>query len=51
MHFNSQSIRPRIGGIFAAFPAVYLAVILSLYLDYRGEELIKMSVHISEGAL
>jgi len=42
---------PRIGGIFAAFPAVYLAAILSLYLDYRGEELIKMSVHISEGAL
>jgi uncharacterized membrane protein (GlpM family) len=42
---------PRMGGIFAAFPAVYLAAILSLALDYRGGQLINMSVHVSEGAL
>lgn len=42
---------PRVGGIFAAFPAVYLAAILSLALDYRGEQLINMSVHVSQGAL
>jgi uncharacterized membrane protein (GlpM family) len=42
---------PRIGGIFAAFPAVYLAALLSLTLDYQGEQLIDMSVHVSEGAL
>lgn len=42
---------PRMGGIFAAFPAVYLAAILSLALDYRGEQLVSMSIHVSEGAL
>ena len=42
---------PRLGGVFAAFPAVYLAAILSLALDYRGEQLVNMSVHVSEGAL
>lgn len=42
---------PRIGGIFAAFPAVYLAAILCLSIDHRGQDLISMSVHVSEGAL
>lgn len=41
---------PRIGGIFAAFPAVYLAAILSLTLDYQGSDLINMSIHVSQGA-
>lgn len=41
----------RIGGIFAAFPAVYLAAILSLSLDYQGSQLVKMSIHVSQGAL
>lgn len=41
----------RIGGIFAAFPAVYLAAILSLGLEYKGQELLIMSEHISRGAL
>lgn len=41
----------RIGGIFAAFPAVYLAAVLSLGLEYQGSELLSMSRHISEGAL
>ncbi|MGI5920506.1 MAG: DUF3147 family protein [Syntrophomonadaceae bacterium] len=41
----------RMGGIFAAFPAVYLAAVLSLGLQYRGRELLVMSRHISQGAL
>lgn len=41
----------RIGGIFAAFPAVYLAAILSLNLEYHGQDLLTMSQHVSHGAL
>lgn len=40
----------RIGGVFAAFPAVYLAAILSLCLEYHGDELLTLSMHLSEGA-
>ncbi|WP_174520462.1 DUF3147 family protein [Desulfolucanica intricata] len=40
-----------IGGIFAAFPAVYLAAVLTLGMEYRGENLLVMSQHISRGAL
>lgn len=47
----ARAFGPRIGGIFAAFPAVYLAALLSLTLDYQGEQLVEMSVHVSEGAL
>ncbi|MGB4703186.1 MAG: DUF3147 family protein [Syntrophomonadaceae bacterium] len=47
----ARSFGPRIGGIFAAFPAVYLAALLSLTLDYQGQKLVEMSVHVSEGAL
>jgi uncharacterized membrane protein (GlpM family) len=41
----------RIGGIFAAFPAVYLAAIISLRLEYKGQELVLLSQQISQGAL
>ncbi|HEX3011168.1 MAG TPA: DUF3147 family protein [Syntrophomonadaceae bacterium] len=41
----------RVGGIFAAFPAVYLAAVLSLGLEYRGDALVEVSRHISQGAL
>ena len=41
----------RIGGIFAAFPAVYLAAILSLGLEFRGQDLLFMSEQVSKGAL
>lgn len=47
----ARSFGSRIGGIFAAFPAVYLAALLSLKLDYQGGQLIEMSIHVSEGAL
>lgn len=41
----------RIGGVFAAFPAVYLAAIISLWLECRGDELLLVSMHVSQGAL
>lgn len=47
----SRAFGGRIGGIFAAFPAVYLAAILCLALEYRGSELLIMSQHVSQGAL
>lgn len=47
----ARSFGGRIGGIFAAFPAVYLAAVLSLGLDYNGPELLVMSQNISHGAL
>jgi uncharacterized membrane protein (GlpM family) len=47
----ARSFGGRIGGIFAAFPAVYLAAIISLALEYRGQELLLMSQNLSQGAL
>ncbi|WP_292382002.1 DUF3147 family protein [Methanosarcina sp. UBA289] len=41
----------RLGGIFAAFPAVYLAAILGLRMDYEGSELLLISEQLSKGAL
>lgn len=41
----------KVGGIFAAFPAVYLAAVLSLGLEYQGSALLQVSQHISQGAL
>lgn len=47
----ARSFGGRIGGIFAAFPAVYLAAVLSLGLEYKGQELLVMSQNLSQGAL
>ncbi|MCQ1536630.1 DUF3147 family protein [Methanosarcina sp. KYL-1] len=41
----------RIGGIFAAFPAVYLAAVVGLSLEYEGSELLFVSEELSKGAL
>jgi hypothetical protein len=41
----------RLGGVFAAFPAVYLAAILGLSMDYKGSELLLISKQLSSGAL
>ena len=40
----------RLGGVFAAFPAVYLAAILGLSIDYKGRELLLTSEQLSKGA-
>src|SRR5690625_4218835 len=39
------------GGIVAAFPAVYLAALLTASLDFRGDELISYSILLSKGAM
>lgn len=41
----------RLGGIFGAFPAVYLATILGLSMDYKGSDLLLASEQLSEGSL
>ncbi|MFB6468328.1 DUF3147 family protein [Cytobacillus sp. Hz8] len=41
----------RAGGIFAAFPAVYLAALLTAHLDLSGAELISHSILLSKGAI
>lgn len=41
----------RLGGIFGAFPAVYLATVLGLSMDYKGSDLLLASVQLSKGSL
>ncbi len=40
----------RLGGVFAAFPAVYLAAVMGLSIDYKGSELLLISEQLSKGA-
>lgn len=46
-----KKLGERMGGIFAAFPAVYLAALLTVALDFSGEALIDHSIVLSKGAL
>lgn len=39
------------GGVFAAFPAVYLAALISVAPNNAGDELIPLSISLSRGAL
>ena len=39
------------GGIIATMPAVYLAAIIALAIDHRGNQLVQMSIHLSSGAI
>ena len=32
-------------------PAVYLAAIIALAIDHKGQQLIQMSIHLSTGAI
>lgn len=41
----------RIGGIFAAFPAVYLAAILTIGIGLPSEKILPTALNISKGAL
>lgn len=41
----------KIGGIFAAFPAVYLAALFTIRFDVKGEQLIDTSILLSQGAI
>ncbi|WP_042353043.1 DUF3147 family protein [Bacillus massiliigorillae] len=46
-----KKLGERAGGIFAAFPAVYLAALLTAAFDFDGEALINHSIVLSKGAL
>lgn len=47
----ARKLGEKAGGIFAAFPAVYLAALLTNGLDFRGNELIAHSLVLSQGAI
>lgn len=47
----ARKLGERAGGIFAAFPAVYLAALLAASLDFSGDELINYSIILSKGAI
>ncbi|MBB6443945.1 DUF3147 family protein [Bacillus benzoevorans] len=47
----SRKLGEKAGGIFAAFPAVYLAALLTTGLDFSGSELITHSIVLSKGAI
>lgn len=47
----SRKLGEKAGGIFAAFPAVYLAALLTNRLDFAGVELINNSILLSKGAM
>lgn len=47
----AKKLGDKAGGIFAAFPAVYLAALLTASLDFNGEELISYSILLSKGAI
>jgi|SRR3954471_20257343 uncharacterized membrane protein (GlpM family) len=47
----ARKLGEKAGGIFAAFPAVYLAALLTASLDFRGDELISYSIVLSKGAI
>jgi hypothetical protein len=47
----ARKLGEKSGGIFAAFPAVYLAALLTASLDFRGAELISYSILLSKGAI
>jgi putative Ca2+/H+ antiporter (TMEM165/GDT1 family) len=47
----SRKLGAKAGGIFAAFPAVYLAALLTNRLSFTGNELISHSISLSKGAI
>jgi uncharacterized membrane protein (GlpM family) len=47
----AKKLGEKAGGIFAAFPAVYLAALLTIGLDFHGGDLISHSIILSKGAI
>jgi uncharacterized membrane protein (GlpM family) len=47
----AKNLGGRLGGILAAFPAVYLAAVIGLSMDYKGSDLLLVSEQLSKGAL
>ncbi|MGG3466830.1 DUF3147 family protein [Neobacillus pocheonensis] len=47
----ARRLGEKAGGIFAAFPAVFLAALLTAGIDLKGEELVSQSIMLSKGAI
>ncbi|WP_410510088.1 DUF3147 family protein [Methanosarcina hadiensis] len=47
----ARSFGGKLGGVFAAFPAVYLAAVVGMSMEYEGSELLSVSEQLSKGAL
>jgi uncharacterized membrane protein (GlpM family) len=47
----ARKLGEKAGGIFAAFPAVYLAALLTIRIDFKGNDLIAHSISLSKGAI
>lgn len=47
----AKRVGGRLGGVFAAFPAVFLAALLTMGIDLSGAELVGKSIVLSQGAL
>ncbi|MDP4163749.1 MAG: DUF3147 family protein [Bacillota bacterium] len=47
----ARKMGDRAGGIFAAFPAVYLAALLTGRFDFSGHDLVTHSILLSKGAI
>ena len=47
----AKKLGEKAGGIFAAFPAVYLAALLTASIDFSGDKLISYSILLSKGAI
>src|SRR3954462_13196833 len=47
----AKKLGTKAGGIFAAFPAVYLAALLTARLDFSGADLVAHSILLSKGAI
>lgn len=47
----SRKLGEKAGGIFAAFPAVYLAALLTSRLSFTGNDLVSQSITLSKGAI
>lgn len=47
----ARKLGEKAGGIFAAFPAVFLAALLTAGLDLKGEALVSQSIILSKGAM
>lgn len=47
----ARRLGEKAGGIFAAFPAVFLAALMTARLDFQGKELIDQSMMLSKGAI
>ncbi|HDZ7719953.1 DUF3147 family protein [Staphylococcus aureus] len=47
----ADKVGGKLGGIIATMPAVFLAAIIALALDYRGTQLVEMSMNLSTGAI